>query len=117
MLPKRLDSVFFSNSGSEAALRLARHATARPYIVVFHGSFHGRTIGAASMTTSGTRFRAGFSPIMSTVSSSAAARLDQQPYRFAGAAVEHAGPRNSHEAVGELPLSLLRVRVLRRPDG
>jgi hypothetical protein len=52
-----------------------------------------------------------------TVSSSAAARLDQQPYRFAGAAVEHAGPRNSHEAGGELPLSLLRVRVLRRPDG
>jgi 4-aminobutyrate aminotransferase-like enzyme len=27
---------------------LARHATARPNIVVFHGSFHGRTIGAAS---------------------------------------------------------------------
>ena len=52
-----------------------------------------------------------------TVSSSAAARLDQQPYRFAGAAVEHAGPRDSHEAVGGLSLSLLRVRVLRRPDG
>jgi 4-aminobutyrate aminotransferase len=46
---------------------LARHARARPNIVVFHGSFHGRTIGAASMTTSGTRFRAGFSPIMSGV--------------------------------------------------
>jgi 4-aminobutyrate aminotransferase len=48
---RRGDSVFLSNSGSEAveaALRLARHATARPNIVVFHGSFHGRTIGAAS---------------------------------------------------------------------
>jgi 4-aminobutyrate aminotransferase len=70
VLPQRLDSVFFSNSGSEAveaALRLARHATARPNIVVFHGSFHGRTVGAASMTTSGTKFRAGFSPIMGGV--------------------------------------------------
>jgi 4-aminobutyrate aminotransferase len=70
VLPENLDSVFFSNSGSEAveaALRLARHATARPNIVVFHGSFHGRTIGAASMTTSGTKFRAGFSPLMGGV--------------------------------------------------
>lgn len=70
VLPERLDSAFFSNSGSEAveaALRLARHATGRPNIVVFHGSFHGRTVGAASMTTSGTKFRAGFSPIMGGV--------------------------------------------------
>jgi 4-aminobutyrate aminotransferase len=70
VLPETLDSVFFSNSGSEAveaALRLARHATGRPNVVVFHGSFHGRTIGAASMTTSGTKFRAGFSPLMGGV--------------------------------------------------
>ena len=70
VLPESLDSVFFVNSGSEAveaALRLARHATGRPNVVVFHGSFHGRTIGAASMTTSGTKFRAGFSPIMGGV--------------------------------------------------
>ena len=70
VLPEGLDSVFFSNSGSEAveaALRLARHATGRPNVVVFHGSFHGRTIGAASMTTSGTKFRAGFAPIMGGV--------------------------------------------------
>jgi 4-aminobutyrate aminotransferase len=55
VLPEKLDSVFFSNSGSEAveaALRLARHPTGRANIVVFHGSFHGRTIGAAS--TAGT---------------------------------------------------------------
>lgn len=70
VLPEGLDSVFFSNSGSEAveaALRLARHATGRPNIVVFHGSFHGRTVGAASLTTSGTKFRAGFSPLMGGV--------------------------------------------------
>jgi 4-aminobutyrate aminotransferase len=51
----------------EAALRLARHATGRPNLVVFHGSFHGRTLGAASMTTSGTKFRAGFAPLMAGV--------------------------------------------------
>jgi len=70
VLPEPLDSVFFVNSGSEAveaSLRLARHATGRPNVVVFHGSFHGRTIGAASMTTSGTKFRAGFSPLMGGV--------------------------------------------------
>jgi 4-aminobutyrate aminotransferase len=70
VLPDGLDSVFFANSGSEAveaALRLARHATGRANIVVFHGSFHGRTMGAASMTTSGTKFRSGFAPLMGGV--------------------------------------------------
>jgi 4-aminobutyrate aminotransferase len=70
VLPTGLDSVFFANSGSEAveaALRLARQATGRPNLVVFHGSFHGRTLGAASMTTSGTKFRAGFAPLMGGV--------------------------------------------------
>lgn len=67
VLPEGLDSVFYSNSGSEAveaALRLARQATGRPNVIVFHGGFHGRTVAAATMTTSGTRFSAGFSPLM-----------------------------------------------------
>lgn len=67
VLPPHLDSVFFANSGSEAveaALRLTRQATRRPNVVVFHGGFHGRTVATASMTTSGTRFSAGFSPLM-----------------------------------------------------
>ncbi len=70
VLPPDLDSVFFANSGSEAveaALRLVRQATRRPNVVVFHGGFHGRTVAAASMTTSGTRFSAGFSPLMAGV--------------------------------------------------
>jgi 4-aminobutyrate aminotransferase len=70
VLPEHLDSVFFANSGSEAveaSMRLARQATRRPNIVVFHGSFHGRTIGSASMTTAGTRFRDGFAPLMAGV--------------------------------------------------
>ena len=70
VLPQGLDSLFYVNSGSEAveaALRLTRHATGRPNVMVFHGSFHGRTIGAASMTTSATKFRAGFAPLMGGV--------------------------------------------------
>ena len=35
--------------------------------IVFHGGFHGRTVAAASMTTSGTKFRAGFAPLMAGV--------------------------------------------------
>ncbi|MFC7959145.1 aspartate aminotransferase family protein [Rhodococcoides kroppenstedtii] len=70
VLPAGLDSVFYANSGSEAveaAIRLARMATARPNIVVFQGGFHGRTVAAASLTTAGTKFSAGFSPLMSGV--------------------------------------------------
>ena len=67
VLPAGLDSVFYANSGSEAveaALRLSRHATGRQNVVVFAGSFHGRTMGAAALTTAGTKFRAGFGPLM-----------------------------------------------------
>ncbi|GAB3186430.1 aspartate aminotransferase family protein [Nesterenkonia suensis] len=67
VLPAGLDSLFFANSGSEAAeaaLRLARQATGRPNIVVFQGGFHGRTVAAASLTTSGTKFRTGYAPLM-----------------------------------------------------
>jgi 4-aminobutyrate aminotransferase len=70
VLPDGLDSVFVGNSGSEAveaSLRLARQATRRPNVVTFHGGFHGRTVAAASMTTSGTKFRTGFSPLMAGV--------------------------------------------------
>jgi 4-aminobutyrate aminotransferase len=70
VLPEGLDRMFFANSGSEAieaALRLVRQATGRPNVIVFHGGFHGRTVAAASMTTSGTKFRAGFSPLMGGV--------------------------------------------------
>ncbi|NIH78784.1 aspartate aminotransferase family protein [Amycolatopsis viridis] len=70
VLPSGLDSLFFANSGSEAveaALRLSRQATGRPNVIVFQGGFHGRTVAAATMTTSGTRFSAGISPLMGGV--------------------------------------------------
>ncbi|MFI9630801.1 aspartate aminotransferase family protein [Streptomyces sp. NPDC052042] len=74
VLPGGLDSVFYANSGSEAveaAVRLSRMATGRPNIIVFQGGFHGRTVAAASLTTAGTRFSAGFSPLMAGVHMSA----------------------------------------------
>jgi 4-aminobutyrate aminotransferase len=62
-----LDGFFFSNSGAEAiegALKLARAATGRPNVIVFQGSFHGRTVGTMSLTTSKTVYRAGYQPLM-----------------------------------------------------
>jgi 4-aminobutyrate aminotransferase len=70
VLPPELDSFFFKNSGSEtveAAVKLARMATARPNVIVFQGSFHGRTVGAMSMTTSKTIYRSRHQPLMSGV--------------------------------------------------
>lgn len=70
VLPPSLDALFFVNSGSEAveaSIRLARQTTGRPNIVVFQGGFHGRTVGAASLTTSGTKVRSGFAPMMGGV--------------------------------------------------
>ncbi|MFD3801868.1 aspartate aminotransferase family protein [Kocuria palustris] len=74
VLPEGLDSAFYANSGSEAveaSIRLARMATGRPNIVVFQGGFHGRTVAAASLTTAGTKFSAGFAPLMAGVHMSA----------------------------------------------
>ncbi|MBB5494078.1 aspartate aminotransferase family protein [Nocardiopsis metallicus] len=67
VLPEGIDRLFYVNSGSEAveaALRLARQATGRQNAVVFQGSFHGRTMGAASLTTSGVKIRAGIGPLV-----------------------------------------------------
>ena len=47
--------VFFGNSGAEAieaALKLARYHTKRPRVLAFLGAFHGRTMGALSLTAS-----------------------------------------------------------------
>jgi 4-aminobutyrate aminotransferase len=59
--------VFLSNSGAEAvegAIKLARYRTGRQHIVAFLGSFHGRTLGALSLTASKARYRAGFGPLL-----------------------------------------------------
>jgi 4-aminobutyrate aminotransferase len=62
--PKRS---FFSNSGTEAieaAIKLARYSSKRFGIVAFLGSFHGRTLGSLSLTSSKITQRRGFGPPM-----------------------------------------------------
>ncbi|HTP02491.1 MAG TPA: aminotransferase class III-fold pyridoxal phosphate-dependent enzyme [Anaerolineales bacterium] len=70
VVPPEIDGFFFSNSGAEAvegAVKLARAATGRQNIIVFSGSFHGRTAGTMALTTSKTIYRAGFGPLPSGV--------------------------------------------------
>ena len=69
-LPEPIDTVMFMNSGSEAvegALKLARRATGRPAVIAFEGGFHGRTFGAASVTTSSLNYRLGYEPLLPSV--------------------------------------------------
>jgi 4-aminobutyrate aminotransferase len=59
--------VFFGNSGTEAiegAIKLARYATGRPNLLAFIGGFHGRTLGALSLTASKAVQRDGFGPLL-----------------------------------------------------
>jgi len=66
VVPSSIDSFFFSNSGAEAiegAVKLARAATGKTNIIVFSGSFHGRTAGTMALTTSKTIYRSGFQPL------------------------------------------------------
>ena len=67
IVPPSIDGFFFTNSGAEAvegAIKLARQATGRPNVIVFQGSFHGRTVGTMSLTTSKTIYRSGYQPLM-----------------------------------------------------
>ena len=62
--------VYFGNSGTEvieAAIKLARYATGRDKFIAFHGCFHGRTIGALSLTASKAVQRKGFGTLLSGV--------------------------------------------------
>jgi 4-aminobutyrate aminotransferase len=59
--------VSFGNSGAEAvegALKLARYATRREKVIAFYGAFHGRTMGALSLTARKSTQRAGFGPMV-----------------------------------------------------
>src|SRR4051812_37455886 len=59
--------VSFGNSGAEAmegCIKLARWSTGRDKIIAFFGSFHGRTMGALSLTARKTVQRAGFGPML-----------------------------------------------------
>jgi 4-aminobutyrate aminotransferase len=77
--PKR---VFLTNSGAEAvegALKLARYATGRPYVISFFGAFHGRTYGAVSLTASKAKYHKGFGPLLPGVLHAPYAFSDRDP--------------------------------------
>jgi 4-aminobutyrate aminotransferase len=59
--------VFFCNSGAEAieaAFKLARYKTRRQHVIAYYGAFHGRTMGALSLTASKTVQRRRFAPLV-----------------------------------------------------
>jgi 4-aminobutyrate aminotransferase len=65
--PKR---VYFGNSGAEAieaAIKLVKYHTGRDKLIAFHGAFHGRTMGALSLTASRAVQRKGFGTLLSGV--------------------------------------------------
>lgn len=62
--------VFLSNSGAEtveAAFKLARYAKKRSYVIAFYNGFHGRTMGALSLTCSKSVQKKGFGTLIAGV--------------------------------------------------
>ena len=59
--------IYYGNSGTEAiecALKLARYHTRRQNIIAFYGAFHGRTMGALSLTASKPQQKRRFAPLV-----------------------------------------------------
>jgi 4-aminobutyrate aminotransferase len=92
---------FFANSGTEtteAAIKLARYHTKRQGVIAFFGAFHGRSLGALSLTASKAIQRRGFMPLLPGVYH--APYPDE--YRFTGSA----------DACAEASLSFIRDQIL-----
>jgi 4-aminobutyrate aminotransferase len=93
-LAERLDKIvpvsgpaltFFTNSGTEsneAAIKLVRHASKRPSILAFLGAFHGRTMGALSLTASKKVQREGYLPMLGGVEHVPFANCYHCPYKL-----------------------------------
>ncbi|MHB1829979.1 MAG: aminotransferase class III-fold pyridoxal phosphate-dependent enzyme [Candidatus Micrarchaeaceae archaeon] len=70
MFPKGFGKVFFSNSGTEAneaAIKYSKLFTKRQYTIAFYNSFHGRTLGSLSLTSSKIAQRERFGPFNSVI--------------------------------------------------
>jgi 4-aminobutyrate aminotransferase len=92
---------FFGNSGTEAteaAIKMSRYFTKRSNIIAFLGSFHGRSLGALSLTSSKSIQRRGFGPLLSGVYHAPY----PDTYRFNGSA----------DACAEASLSFIRDQIL-----
>jgi 4-aminobutyrate aminotransferase len=75
--------IFYGNSGAEAiecALKLARYHTGRQHIIAFLGAFHGRTMGALSLTASKPQQKRRFAPMLPGVTHV------RYPYAYRGCA-------------------------------
>lgn len=65
-----MSRVLLTNSGTEsieAAMKLARYYTGRKYFISFYGSFHGRSLGALSLTSTKTVHRNQFGPFLPVI--------------------------------------------------
>ncbi|MEX2423703.1 MAG: aminotransferase class III-fold pyridoxal phosphate-dependent enzyme [Acidimicrobiia bacterium] len=65
--PDGIEKFGFANSGSEAveaAVKLARKTAGRQAVIAFRGGFHGRTMGSVAYTTSNSKYRDGYHPIL-----------------------------------------------------
>jgi len=74
---------FFANSGAEAmeaAFKLARYRSRRPLMLAFQGGFHGRTMGALSLTASKVGQRRRFAPLVPGVTHVPYANCYRCPY-------------------------------------
>ncbi|MBI3648001.1 MAG: aminotransferase class III-fold pyridoxal phosphate-dependent enzyme [Actinobacteria bacterium] len=61
---------FLTNSGTEAveaAIKLARYATGRQYLIGFYQSFHGRSMGSVTLTASKAHYRTNFGPMLPSI--------------------------------------------------
>ena len=77
--------VFLSNSGAEcveAAMKIARWSTGRKRFIAFIGAFHGRTLGALSLTASKPVQRDGFFPMVPGVTHIPYANCYRCPYKL-----------------------------------
>ena len=77
--------VFYSNSGAEAveaALKLVRYHSRRSLIISFFGSFHGRTMGALSLSASKSIHERGFAPLVPGVTHVPYAYCYRCPYNL-----------------------------------
>lgn len=66
VVPSGLDKVFFSNSGAEAvetALKFSRKFSGKPGVISMNGGYHGKTLGALSITSS-EKYRKPFEPLL-----------------------------------------------------
>jgi 4-aminobutyrate aminotransferase len=65
--PDGIEKFGFSNSGAEAveaSVKLARKMAGRQSVIAFRGGFHGRTMGSVAYTTSNSKYRDGYHPIL-----------------------------------------------------